>query len=73
MSVSIKTGAVNRTGFFILVTCCVGCRYTLPAWSCSGVGYARLPQSHSLPMLTGIHSLAAYLQLQVVWVYIKHS
>ncbi|KQA29816.1 RNA polymerase sigma-70 factor, ECF subfamily, partial [Vibrio paracholerae 877-163] len=25
-------------------------------------------QSHSLPMLMGIHLLAAYLQLQVVWV-----
>ncbi|NOI06616.1 hypothetical protein F0263_16465, partial [Vibrio anguillarum] len=34
-----------------------------------GVGYVRSPQSHSLPMLMGTHSLAAYLQLQVVWVY----
>ncbi|NOI05170.1 hypothetical protein, partial [Vibrio anguillarum] len=37
-----------------------------------GVGYVRSPQSHSLPMLMGTHSLAAYLQLQVVWVYIHH-
>ncbi|MGL4418373.1 MAG: hypothetical protein ACRCT0_13245 [Plesiomonas shigelloides] len=29
------------------------------------------PQSHSLPMLMGVHSLAAYLKLQVVWVYRK--
>ncbi|WP_425609364.1 T3SS effector OspC family protein [Vibrio aestuarianus] len=34
----------------------------------SGVGYIRSPQSHSLSMLMGINSLAAYLQLQVVWV-----
>ncbi|MCG3730273.1 hypothetical protein EXA13_12090 [Vibrio cincinnatiensis] len=33
-----------------------------------GGGYVRSPQSHSLSMLMGIHSLAAYLQLQVVWV-----
>ncbi|CSD94181.1 Uncharacterised protein [Vibrio cholerae] len=26
------------------------------------------PKSHSLSMLMGTHSLAAYLQLQVVWV-----
>ncbi|CAH8223541.1 conserved exported hypothetical protein [Vibrio aestuarianus] len=26
------------------------------------------PQSHSLSMLMGMNSLAAYLQLQVVWV-----
>ncbi len=33
-----------------------------------GVGYVRSPQSHSLSMLMGMNSLAAYLQLQVVWV-----
>ncbi|RBM27734.1 RNA polymerase subunit sigma-70 [Vibrio tarriae] len=27
------------------------------------------PQSHSLSMLIGMNSLAAYLQLQVVWGY----
>ncbi len=32
------------------------------------LGYVRLPQSYSLSMLMGTHSLAAYLQLQVVWV-----
>ncbi len=42
--------------------------YTLPTWSCSGVGYVRSLQSQSLSMLMGTHSLAAYLQLQVVWV-----
>ncbi|MVB91961.1 RNA polymerase subunit sigma-70, partial [Vibrio cholerae] len=26
------------------------------------------PQSHSVSMLMGMNSLAAYLQLQVVWV-----
>ncbi|PUZ90337.1 RNA polymerase subunit sigma-70 [Vibrio vulnificus] len=30
--------------------------------------HASPPQSHSVSMLKGIHSLAAYLQLQVVWV-----
>ncbi|EGQ8190854.1 hypothetical protein GYL68_003981, partial [Vibrio cholerae] len=29
--------------------------------------YVRSPQSHSLSMLMGMNSLAAYLQLQVVW------
>ncbi|MED7814873.1 hypothetical protein VYI99_01175, partial [Vibrio cholerae] len=29
----------------------------------------RSPQSHSVSMLMGMNSLAAYLQLQVVWVY----
>ncbi|EGQ9630793.1 hypothetical protein F2K82_12110 [Vibrio cholerae] len=33
-----------------------------------GGGYVRSPQSHSLSMLMGMNSLAAYLQLQVVWV-----
>ncbi|EGR1305989.1 hypothetical protein D9U64_06945 [Vibrio cholerae] len=33
-------------------------------------GYVRSPQSHSLSMLMGTHSLAAYLQLQVGWVYL---
>ncbi|HAS6013909.1 TPA: hypothetical protein I7108_000260 [Vibrio cholerae O1] len=42
--------------------------YTLPTLSCSGVGYVRSPQSHSVSMLMGMNSLAAYLQLQVVWV-----
>ncbi|EGR1053682.1 RNA polymerase subunit sigma-70 [Vibrio cholerae] len=28
------------------------------------------PQSHSVSMLMGIHSFAAYRQLQVVWLYI---
>ncbi|WP_301282722.1 hypothetical protein, partial [Vibrio cholerae] len=36
----------------------------------SGVGHIHSPQSHSLSMLMGIHSLAAYLQLQGVLVYI---
>ncbi|EGQ9880470.1 hypothetical protein FYF80_03055 [Vibrio vulnificus] len=31
--------------------------------------HASPAQSHSESMLMGIHSLAAYLQLQVVWVY----
>jgi len=31
-------------------------------------GYVRSPQSHSLSMLMGMNLLAAYLQLQVVWV-----
>ncbi len=30
-----------------------------------------MPRVHSLPMLMAIHSLAAYLQRQVVWVYIN--
>ncbi|EGR0109892.1 hypothetical protein FRN28_13590 [Vibrio vulnificus] len=30
--------------------------------------HASPAQSHSVPMLMGIHSFAAYLQLQVVWV-----
>ncbi len=34
----------------------------------AGGGYVRSPQSHSLSMLMGMNSLAAYLQLQVVWV-----
>ncbi|GHW04218.1 hypothetical protein VCSRO107_2571 [Vibrio cholerae] len=33
-----------------------------------GGSYVRSPQSHSLSMLMGMNSLAAYLQLQVVWV-----
>ncbi|EGQ9393379.1 hypothetical protein F1K75_03195 [Vibrio cholerae] len=36
----------------------------------AGVGYVRSPQSHSLSMLMGTHSLAAYLLLQVGWVYL---
>ncbi|WP_194574539.1 hypothetical protein [Vibrio anguillarum] len=31
-------------------------------------GYVRSLQSHSLSMLMGMNLLAAYLQLQVVWV-----
>ncbi|EGQ8139783.1 hypothetical protein GZ634_001458 [Vibrio cholerae] len=41
--------------------------------SCSGVGYVRLPQSHSASMLMGMNSLAAYLQLQVVWVDLESA
>ncbi|EGR0056212.1 hypothetical protein FR267_06325 [Vibrio vulnificus] len=32
--------------------------------------HASPAQSHSVSMLMGIHSFAAYLQLQVVWVYL---
>lgn len=44
--------------------------YTHPTSSCGGVGYVRSPQSHSLSMLMGMNSLATYLQLQIVWLYL---
>lgn len=44
--------------------------YTHPTSSCGAVGYIRSSQSHSLSMLMDMNSLATYLQLQIVWLYL---
>ena len=56
-----KTNAV----FVVAFSFCYTCRL----WSCVGVGYAHSAPSHS-PSMLRLHSLAAYTQLQMSWVYI---
>ncbi|KFE32187.1 hypothetical protein DN31_1182 [Vibrio mimicus] len=44
--------------------------YTHPTSNCGAVGDIRSSQSHSLSMLMDMNSLATYLQLQIVWLYL---
>ncbi|WP_265503834.1 hypothetical protein, partial [Providencia heimbachae] len=35
--------------------------------------FAQLPESHSLPMFIGISLLCAYKQLELFWLYTRHT